>query len=167
MQIDTPNFGTVELTNFIDLPHEALNNILHMRNHIAVRTQMHNSSPITEYEHFNFVKLLKSNDSKKYFAVSISTKMVGVIYFTDIDSPKDTTTFGIYANLIDKIPKSGSILMETGIVYFNNCISCNKLFLEVYESNKRAINLYFKYGFIQKNTIKKDSENIIVMELSK
>ena len=140
MQIDTPNFGAVELSNFIDLPHETLKSILYMRNHSDVRMQMHNNSPISEEEHFNFVESLKTNKSKKYFAASVSNKIVGVIYFTDIDSPKDTTTFGIYANLIDKTPKSGSILMETGIVYFNNYISCNKLFLEVYQSNKRAIN---------------------------
>lgn len=167
MEINTPSFGTVELNDFIELSKGTLRSILHMRNHSDVRMQMHNNSPISEDEHFNFVDSLKTDKSKKYFAVSSSNKIVGVIYFTDINLSESTTTFGIYANLIDKIPRSGSILMEAAITYFNNYIPCNALTLEVYESNERAVNLYLKYGFIEKRIFKKDSKSVVFMELGK
>jgi len=167
MKVNTPSFGEVELLDFTTLSYEIKIDILEMRNHPKVREQMHGQNIIDECQHLNFIKSLKYNDEKKYFLVKYKGKFAGVIYFTDINQVMHSAVFGLYANLHKKIDKTGSILMESALAFFNNSISLETLSLEVYESNKIAENLYLKFGFSTDGFFYQDSDKVLSMELVK
>lgn len=167
MLINTPSFGEITLTDFTDLSYENKLQILTMRNHPKVRAQMYNQNSIDEEDHINFIESLKDNTEKQYFLVEHKQSIVGVIYFTDIDQNDLSAVFGVYANLINKTDKAGSILMESALGFFKNCLNLNKIILEVYESNEIAMNLYIKFGFTVDNYFYKDGNKVISMVLNK
>lgn len=167
MQVDTSTLGRVDLLNLTDVSYDIKICVLQMRNHPRVREQMHSQGIIDEADHLDFIDSLKNNHDKKYFVVQYKGQLVGVIYFTDIDLEEKSATFGIYANLYEKVEKIGSVLMESVLAYFNDVLSFKVLNLEVYESNKKAVNLYLKFGFLKNSHFCQNGHNVLVMKYLK
>nr|WP_317199865.1 UDP-4-amino-4,6-dideoxy-N-acetyl-beta-L-altrosamine N-acetyltransferase [uncultured Psychrobacter sp.] len=164
MKITTTTFGDIELLDFTTLDDAMKGSILEIRNHSKVREQMHSQDIIDKNDHLKFIASLKGNNYKKYFVAKYEQRLLGVIYFTDIDEKDRSAVFGIYANLLEKRDKIGSILMETALIYFKDILSFKTLNLEVYESNQRAAGLYLKFGFVVDDHFYQDSHKVLNMK---
>ena len=167
MIVDTQSFGKVKLLNFTTLSYESKMQILEMRNHPKVRAQMHSQNIIDEHSHLKFIESLQDNAEKQYYMVKCQQNVVGVIYFTDIDQTNQSAVFGVYANLYEKVDRAGSILMESALAFFYNNVNLKNVSLEVYESNKIAMNLYIKFGFSSVGSFEQSSNKVVTMQLSK
>jgi len=140
------------MKNFIDLSSYEKEMVLSWRNNIRIRNNMYSSNEITLENHLIFIDKLVGNKEKKYFLV----EDLGVIYFNNIKNNR--VEIGLYSN-----PRKygvGSILMEK-ILSFD----FDHFYLEVRESNKKAIELYHKYKFEEKMRKNIDGNEIICMEL--
>ena len=80
--------------SYVDCSKEELLLILHWRNDDNIRIWMDNDRPITEFDHLNFVKGLRNDSGKIYFAVFKDNVYIASIYVTDIT--KDSGERGIY-----------------------------------------------------------------------
>lgn len=167
MIVDTQSFGKVELINFTTLSYESKMQILEMRNHPKVRAQMHSKNIIDEYSHLRFIESLQDNAEKQYYMVKCQQSVVGVIDFTEIDEIKQNAVFGVYANLYEKVDRAGSILMESALAFFYDNVNLKNVSLEVYESNKIAMNLYIKFGFSSVGSFEQSGDKVVTMQLSK
>jgi len=142
------------MTNFINLNENEKIMVLNWRNNKRVRENMYSNNIISKQEHFKFIESLVTSNTKKYFLVD----ELGVIYFNKIKH--NTAEIGLYSN-----PEKfgiGSLLIEKILTFgFEN------LYLEVVDTNKKAIELYLKYQFkvITKKRVK--DKNIIYMELKR
>jgi len=155
----------IELIAFQELSEENKLLILNWRNHDNVRKWMYNSETILSENHFKFIESLKTSTTNKYFLVMEDEKKIGVIYFTDIDNLKKKAEFGLYAN--PDIKGVGKLLMDIICDYAFEKMSYNKLIAEVFDSNKRAIDLYINKNFKPVQTKIVDKRKIICMELIK
>lgn len=167
MKVDTPTFGKVDLLDFTNVSYDTKMCVLKMRNHAQVREQMHSQGLIDETDHLKFIDSLKDTHSKRYFVAQYHGQLVGVINFTDINLEEKSATFGIHANLYEKVEKMGSVLMESALAYFHNVLSFRVLNLEVYESNERAVNLYLKFGFSKSGHFYQNGHSVLVMKYLK
>lgn len=153
----------ISLVSLCDLSNDDKLLILEWRNHINVRTWMHNDSSITTENHFKFISTLNGNTEKKYFLVYEENIKIGVIYFTDINLSTKTAEFGVYTN--PNLKGKGAILMETIIDEAFKKLEVTKLLAEVYGDNKTAIMLYRQYNFIEYKKSYINNREIIYMEL--
>lgn len=147
MNIQTQNFGEMELLNFTELSEGDAQYVLMMRNHPEIKKWMYNQQDITETQHFSFIQALRHDGAKLYFLVKRQGVIIGVVYFTDIDYDNQSLSLGLYANRVEKQSKAGTILMEVVFPYIENTLKCKVINLEVFSSNEIAINLYTKFGF--------------------
>ena len=138
--------------------------ILEWRNHPNIRKWMYNQKEISFESHLNFIESLKNSKDKIYFLVKVDKKYIGTLYFTDINYQNKSIYFGLYSN--PKITGIGKILLKTIIDYAFNTLNMNTLKLEVFDTNKKALNLYKKFNFkeIEKKII--NNKKVIVMELN-
>ena len=141
------------LKDFTQLSYEEAIKILQWRNSPQIAKWMYNKN-ISKEEHFNFLKKLQNDNTKKYFLVDD----IGVIDFTNIT--KTTANIGLYKNPSKK--KVGDKLLEHIIDYGFNNLKLQKLTLEVFKNNQKAISLYKKHNF---KTVE-EKKDIIKMELS-
>ena len=155
----------IELINFINTSLEEKKMILKWRNHPNIKKWMYNQKEISLDSHLNFIESLKSFKDKIYFLVKMNKEYIGVIDFTSIDYKNKSTCFGLYSNPYNKTAGIGTILLKTIIDYAFNSLNMNILKLEVFEINKKALNLYKKFNF--KKTGKKivNNKKVILMEL--
>jgi len=155
----------VELLNYCELTKEQSLEVLQMRNHYDVRKWMFNDNEILEEEHMGFIKSLAKCSTKLYFLVIQGKQQVGVINFTNISESDSSAELGIYANLNATIKGKGSILLNSAIEYSKKYMHLDNLNLEVFPDNKRAINLYEKFGFSQLGFSKHQNNDVVKMTL--
>jgi len=155
----------IRLQNFIDLKIEEKIMVLEWRNEKLVRKWMYSSEKISEEEHFNFIEKLKMDNLNQYFLVSYQDKKIGVVYFNDISYKTKETFFGLYANPFEKVAGVGRILAEVCIKYVFDILKLDKLKLEVFSENQRALNLYKKFSFKETKRKEMNGKEIICMEL--
>lgn len=155
---------SIELIHFTDLSLKEKKSVLEWRNHEEIKKWMYNQNDITWQEHLNFIDSLRSCDSKRYFVVKKSGIYLGVIDFVAIDFTKRECYFGLYANPFEQLPQKGKILLQTGIKYAFDILKLEKLKLEVFADNEKAINLYKKQGFYESGKKTLDKRDIICME---
>jgi len=142
----------VKYTKFQDLSLDEKKEVLKWRNHPEIRKYMYNKKLISLKDHLQFIESLKENKNKIYLKV----EDLGVVNFL---IKNDLVEIGIHKNPNKK--KVGKVLMEFALKYAFEVLKAKKTVLFVYENNKKAINLYKKFGF--KIVDKKD--NLITMEL--
>ena len=150
---------SIKLVNFIDLNDMEKEMVLEWRNHKDIRKYMYNQETILLENHLKYIKLLKISKDKRYFLVKRDFDCIGVIYFTEIK--KDSCYFGLYSK--PNLKGVGDTLLKTIIDYAFNNLKIKTLKLEVLESNIRAIKLYKRFGFIEKDR----RDNIVIMELKR
>jgi len=146
------NLENIKLKNFIKLSYDEKLMVLSWRNNLRIRKNMYSNKIINVKNHLNFIKNLVDDKENKYFLLDD----IGVIYFNNIANEK--AEIGLYSN-----PEKygvGDILMKY-ILSFN----FEYLYLEVLETNKKAVDLYLKYNFKIKNKKLNKNKKIICMEL--
>lgn len=155
----------IELINFVDLTLEEKKMVLEWRNDKSVKKWMLHQEEITLEEHLKYIESLKSSKSKLYMAVKKEGLYIGVIDVTKIDFKDNSAYFGLYANPFKKTKGAGSVLQETCIKYAFDILKLQKLKLEVFSNNERAIGLYKKFHFKEATRETINDKEIIYMEL--
>jgi len=167
LKIELDKMGGVTLIDFVDLSLEEKHMVLNWRNHNEIKKWMYSTHNIVLENHLTFIKNLVDKIDKQYIVVKKDDAYIGVIDFYDIDNSKKECEFGLYANLFEKIAGVGRILEEVCIKYAFDILKLNKLKLEVFEENEKAISLYKKYGFKQSGKKIINDKKVICMELKK
>ena len=143
-----------KLINFTELSLDDKKMILKWRNHPHIREWMYTNTPISLEEHLKYIESLPLRKDRLYFLVKELNRAIGVIDFTSIDYKQSRADIGIYSRPDER--GIGAKLMSAIVAY-----GFKTLVAEVLENNYRAIKLYKKFGFIEKD--KRD--NMIIMEL--
>ena len=154
---------SIELFNIIELSNKEQEIILDWRNQKSVREWMYNSEIISKETHFNFIEKLKQDSTNRYFLVKQDNSAIGVIYFNEINSILKETYLGLYSK--PDIKRVGDILISTIIEYAFKTLKIERLLIEVFKDNKKAIELYKRFNFKQFNERMVDKNNILCMEL--
>ena len=154
----------VTLKNFIEMSEDMKFKVLLWRNHPTVKKWMYTDDEIPLYSHLIFINNLKSLTDKQYFVAS-KEEQIGVIYFTGINKTKKECEFGLYANPFNKNTGRGAVLVKTGICYAFDILKVQKIKLEVFSDNHKALKIYKKFSFkeVDKKIINK--REVICMEL--
>lgn len=132
---------------------------INWRNDLALTTLlMSHPFPITEemeVEWFDHLLRDKSNRAI-YFGIENSDKeLVGMVFLDNINWIHRTCWFHIMiGDRKSQKTGMGSETMELIIDYVFNKLNFRKIMLEVTTSNKPAINLYIKSGFIKEGELK-------------
>lgn len=164
MIIQTQDFGKVELLNFTELSESDVRYVLKMRNHPEIKKWMYNQEDITMTQHSGFIESLKTDNNKYYFIVKQAGIIIGSVNFTKIDQHKKTADFGLYANPFEIIAGVGRTLEDVAISCAKNNLKLSALNLEVFENNKKVVNLHKKYGFAQTGTRKVNDQIVLCMQ---
>lgn len=164
MNIQTQNFGDVELLNFTELPERDVRYVLEMRNHPEIKKWMVNQEDITQAQHLSFIEALKTDNSKHYFLVKQADMIIGSVNFTKINQIDGTAELGLYANPFERISGAGRILDQAATLYSKEKLKLSVLNLEVFEENQRAINFYNKIGFKQTGSHKLNDQVVLCMQ---
>jgi len=159
-------FGEIELHNYVNLSAEDKVLALDMRNHPQIKKWMHCQERISKKTHFEFIKSLESNMDRRYFLVKRKDIIIGSINFSEIDL-YGSVEFGIYTNPFLQLRGSGRLLEAVVSHYAFIELNVNKIKLEVFPSNKRAIHFYNKCGFEFIDTKKMNQQDIMYMEKKK
>jgi UDP-2,4-diacetamido-2,4,6-trideoxy-beta-L-altropyranose hydrolase/UDP-4-amino-4,6-dideoxy-N-acetyl-beta-L-altrosamine N-acetyltransferase len=159
-------FGEIELCNYINLNMNEKILTLNMRNHPNIRKWMYNQKSISKKDHFGFIENLKTEIDRRYFLVKQQGNIIGSINFSKINF-HNSVELGIYTNPFIHLKGSGSLLEAVASQYAFNELGLNKIKLEVFLDNERAINFYNKCGFKLVNTRKINHQNILYMEKEK
>ena len=145
----------MELIDFVDLTLKERLIALNWRNSDEIKKWMYLQNAISTKTHLDFIDELQFSKERQYLLVKKENNYVGAVYFTGIDFDKNQYYFELYYNPFDKMKGVGRLLQEACIKYAFNLLGLNKLKLEVFASNLRAINLYKRFNFI------KTSEKIV------
>ena len=166
MQIDIDNFCQVQLINFTEASKDDLLYGLKMRNHPNVRRWMYTQEEIRQESHLDFVENLFNDARNQYLLVKQKEKIIGVIYFNQIDYENQEAAFGLYVNLFKPLKGGGRLLQELILLYAQDFLKLKTLYLEVMADNLRAISLYNDYGFIETRRIQKFGSEVLIMTKS-
>lgn len=153
----------ITLINFINLTMDEKKMVLTWRNHPDVKKWMYMHNNISLESHLNFIEILKDQQDKIYFVVKQKDDYLGVIDFYNITV--ESCKFGLYTNPQNTTFGFGKILIEQCIQYAFEHLRIDTLRLEVFSSNKRALNIYEKFGFKETATKTVNQKEVIFMEL--
>jgi UDP-4-amino-4,6-dideoxy-N-acetyl-beta-L-altrosamine N-acetyltransferase len=151
------------MTSITDLSNNDKEMILKWRNHDSIRVWMHNPKIIEKIAHFEFIEKLKFDKENSFFIVKKDSTNIGVIYFNNIDFKKKSANFGLYGKPNSK--GLGKTLMNTLVNYAFNDLNIDRLIAEVFANNTKAISLYKKFNFLQKEIKTINQKNILILEL--
>jgi UDP-4-amino-4,6-dideoxy-N-acetyl-beta-L-altrosamine N-acetyltransferase len=151
----------ITLKNFIHCTDVEKLIVLEWRNNENIKKWMHTTEDISLENHLIFLESLKRDKSRLYFIVKRGVENIGVIDLTNINS--DFANIGVYSN--PYLFGMGNFLMNQLIYYAFEKLNLNKIKLEVFSDNIKAIKLYDRFNFQEtKRKIVSDKE-IICMEL--
>jgi len=150
-----------QLWNYIHLPKDELLLVLNWRNLYA--EYFLNSNPVKEEEHLFFVRKLSRDRTKFYWLVKDKQNTpLGCIYLTHIDWEKREAHLGLFKN--PQLTGVGRILIDLLIGISRGILKLEVLKLEVLETNKRAISLYLKSGFVLTGRFEKGERVFLTFE---
>jgi len=154
--------SNISLINFIDLTLEEKELVLSWRNNPDIRKWMFTTETISLEQHLKFIETLKNSKDKQYFVVKDDTNYLGVIDFCNVT--KTSLEMGLYKN--PKIANVGKILLNTIINYSFTILKVSNIISEVFESNKKAYELYKEIGFKPISSKFVNNTKVIKMELN-
>ena len=158
--------GGVELIDFVDLTQKEVLLVLAWRNHENIKKWMYSQDEISKEAHLGFLDELQFSKSRQYMVVKKDNNYVGVVYFTKIDGVNKESYFGLYANPFEKISGIGQTLGEVCLKYILDLLNLNKIKLEVFSDNVRALKLYKKYNFKGMGEKSVNDRQVICMQLN-
>jgi UDP-2,4-diacetamido-2,4,6-trideoxy-beta-L-altropyranose hydrolase len=156
-------FGEVDLCNYVNLNENDKLQALNMRNHPKIKKWMYSRNSISEENHFGFIKNLEIDMERRYFLVKQKDNIIGSINLSKIIF-ENSVELGIYTNPFLQSKGAGKILESAASHYAFIELDVEKIKLEVFPGNERAIRFYNKCGFKCIDTKKINQENIICME---
>ena len=154
------------MIDFVDLTLVEKKEILNLRNSKEIKKWMYNPQEIDLESHLKFIDSLELNPFKQYLMVKKDNSFLGVVDFV-FDYQKKESFFGLYANINLKIAGIGRILEEVCIKYSFDIMGLDKLKLEVFSDNKRAISLYKRFNFKETEVKVVNNKEVVCMELCK
>lgn len=160
------DFGEIELCNYVNLSENDKILALSMRNHPEIKKWMHNQDTISSATHFEFIKSLEIKIDRRHFLVKQKNKIIGSINFSEIDL-HSSVEFGIYVNPFLQLTGIGVLIEAVLCHYAFTELNVNKLKLEVYSDNERAIHFYKKCGFELVDLKSLNHQDIVCMEKMK
>ncbi len=137
------------------LSHTQLLEVLHIRNHKAVRAMMYTQHIIREAEHFAFVKSLKTRNDRLHFALMQDADILAVFNLYDISHEHRRAMFGMFANPEAKVPGLGFAIDEAALHVSFELLKLNALRLEVFADNTGVIALHKRMGFETEGTLRR------------
>jgi len=143
--ISTNNFD-LKVKDLKKLSRQKIIEVLEARNHPEVRANMFNKNIISLEEHLAFIENLLADTTSRHFFVSQDEKFVGVVNLRDIDWMNKSASFGIYANLLNKVDMAGEKLMVAADFLIKK-MGLSLITLMVESKNHKAQNLYEKWGY--------------------
>jgi len=143
--ISTNNFD-LKVKDLKKLSRQKIIEVLEARNHPEVRANMFNKNIISLEEHLAFIENLLADTTSRHFFVSQDEKFVGVVNLRDIDWMNKSASFGIYANLLNKVDMAGEKLMVAADFVIKK-MGLSLITLMVESKNHKAQNLYEKWGY--------------------
>ncbi len=152
--------GFISLKNYFELSFKECSELLKARNDERIRNFFYNKHLISLKEHLTFIKSLKKDSKKSYFAIYHNDKFLGSINFKHKDKELE---FGFYANA--DIKGLGRLMEQLSIFYAFHVLGAKRLVLEVFEKNSKVINLHKKFGFTLCATFYKNGDKILKMYL--
>jgi len=152
---------TIELVNFKDLTFTEKVMVLSWRNNPHIKKWMYNTQTIPLKEHLQFIDTLKNSKDKQYFVVKEKEHYLGVIDFCNIT--KESLEIGLYKN--PNTHNVGKVLLTTILNYSFEVLKVNIVLSEVFESNKKAYDLYISIGFKPFSSKIINNKKVICMEL--
>ena len=158
--------GGIELIDFVDLTQKEVLLVLAWRNHENIKKWMYSQDEISKEAHLGFLDELQFSKSRQYMVVKKDNNYVGVVYFTKIDGVNKESYFGLYANPFEKISGIGQTLGEVCLKYILDLLNLNKIKLEVFSDNVRALKLYKKYNFKGMGEKSVNDRQVICMQLN-
>jgi UDP-2,4-diacetamido-2,4,6-trideoxy-beta-L-altropyranose hydrolase/UDP-4-amino-4,6-dideoxy-N-acetyl-beta-L-altrosamine N-acetyltransferase len=156
-------FGEVDLCNYVNLNENDKLQVLNMRNHPQIKKWMYSRNSISEENHFGFIKNLEIDIERRYFLVKQKDNIIGSINFSKINF-ENSVYLGIYTNPFLQSKGAGKILESAASQYAFIELDVEKIKLEVFPGNEKAINFYNKCGFEFIDTKKINHQNIMCME---
>ena len=166
LKIELDSSGGVELIDFVDLTQKEVLLVLAWRNHENIKKWMYSQDEISKEAHLGFLDELQFSKSRQYMVVKKDNNYVGVVYFTKIDGVNKESYFGLYANPFEKISGIGQTLGEVCLKYILDLLNLNKIKLEVFSDNVRALKLYKKYNFKGMGEKSVNDRQVICMQLN-
>ena len=154
------------MIDFVDLTQKEVLIVLGWRNHENVKKWMYSQDEISEEAHLGFLDELLFSKSRQYMVVKKDNNYVGVVYFTKIDGVNRESHFGLYANPFEKIAGIGQTLGGVCLKYILDLLNLNKIKLEVFIDNVRALNLYKKYNFKDTGMKNVNDRQVTCMQLN-
>jgi len=146
VKVRLEEFGEVNLINYVNMNRYEQSYVLKMRNEHSVKRWMYSQQDISDQEHYNFIQKLNTNREALYFLVKFKSTIVGSINFSNILA-NDSVHFGLFTNPFADLKGAGRILEAAGMEYAHSVLGIERLKLEVFSDNIRAINFYKKCGF--------------------
>lgn len=139
----------IKLVNLTEFPMEVQLETRIWRNKPNV-TKYFQIKEIDETTHKNWLaELNKKEPDSVAFVVQKNNVNIGLSYFRKIDKINKSSEWGIYIHNEDYIGKGiGKLILNESVAYAKR-MGINSIFLEVLDSNKRAIKLYESCDFKQ------------------
>ncbi len=159
-------FGEFELHNYVNLSADDKVLVLDMRNHSEIKKWMYSQDSISKKDHFKFIKSLENKIDQRYFLVKQKNNVIGSINFSEINL-YSSAELGIYTNPFLQLRGSGRLIEAVASQYAFIELNVNKIKLEVFSDNEKAIYFYNKCGFKFIDTKKVNHKSVLCMEKMK
>ena len=136
----------IELIDFTEMTRQQIEEVFIWRNHPFIRENMINKEEIPFDRHLAFIQALHGDGSRSYFYLQSPKGGVGV--FDLVDITQTSAVFGCYKNPFLTERGVGSKIMEIALDYSFYTLGLKTLTLEVFRTNRVALRLYEKTGFV-------------------
>lgn len=130
--------------------------ILELRNDLEIADQFFSDAPLYDFVHNNWLKTRNKDDLDFIIFENRTQKKAGRIYITHIDYRHQKGEYGIVIHPRFRSRNLATEATSLLINYVFNNLPMNKLSLEVFIENKKAINLYQKIGFVEEGILKEE-----------
>jgi diamine N-acetyltransferase len=130
--------------------------ILELRNNSEIADQFFSDEPVYDFEHNEWLSSRNKDDLDFIIVENDTQKEVGRIYLTNINYRHQKGEYGIVLHSDFRGKRIASDASHLLLEYVFNNLPINKIYLEVFESNTKAIHLYEKIGFQKEGVFKEE-----------
>ena len=154
MQLSSFTAKGYQFKNYTDCTEEENKQILRWRNDEAIRKWMTNDKLIAAEEHSLFVKRLKNDEERAYFAVFCHDQYIASIYLTDIKDERGER--GIYV-VPDYQGKGVTQHIEIAFLKYIRLKGIRQVIAKVKSDNEKSVRYHIKMGYKEQS---RDNEYI-------
>lgn len=158
----------------IKLQYDHLEQVRQWRMMPEVTKYMYTDPIITPTQQIAWYESIINNPTVKYWVINVEGKNIGLLYITNIDLRKKQCECAYYIAEERFRGKGLANIIECNLYeYIFNNLGLHKLWFEVFDFNKRAINLHKKFGCeiedILKEHVFKDNQfhDVVRMAITK